>query len=394
MIDARSPSLGKGTREMLPAATVSQLVGAIYDCAIDPSRWPSTLGLLRKVLSFRTAVLGVNALPSGQPLIHATDGIPPEWLAAMPEYADDVIEQWGGVEKVKTYDPDVPHVLSWVRDRSLWENNRYFVDWGVPQGMIDVMAVILARDRSAIGTLSFGRHKDDGIITRHEVDMAGLFVPHLQRAVAISNLLDIKTVTASTVSSVLDTLSAAVFLVDANLAIVHANAAGETMLAASDLLSTQAGFLRLPSPGVAAALAAAVAVAASDEGVLGKKGMGIPALRDDGTPHVLHVLPLRHGHLRPGLVPRAVSAIFVAPAVSRPVPANAAVVALFGLTAAEAAVLDSTLLGRTNAETARALGIGVPTVKTHLHRIFEKTGTRRQSELVALVSSLTLPLAE
>jgi DNA-binding CsgD family transcriptional regulator len=379
--------------EALSAATVSHIVGAIYDCAIDPSRWQSTLGLLREVLGFRTAALAVNALPSGQPLIVATHGISPEWLAVMPEYSHDVIEQWGGVEAVRAYDPDIPHVLSWERDRSLWENNRYYVEWGRPQGLFDVMALVAARDDSAIGTVGLGRHEEDGVITQREVELAGLFIPHLQRAVAISRLLDVKTVTATTAASVLDTLSVAVVLVDETLAILHANAAAERMLRAGDLLSVQRGMLRIRSPGAAAAIAAAVR-GAPEERQLGRRGMGVPALLEDGTPHVLHVLPLCYGDLRSGLNPRAVAAIFVAPPQSRPVQAAAAVVALFGLTPAEAAVLDSTLLGRTSAETARALGIGVATAKTHLHRIFEKTGTRRQSELVTLVSSLTLPLAD
>lgn len=152
MTSGRLSFSGEIVCEALSAATFSHIIGAIYDCAIDPSRWPSTFGSLREVLGFRTAALAVNALPSGQALIVATDGITPEWLAAMPQYSDDVIEQWGGAEAVRAYDPDVPHVLSWVRDRSLWENNRYYVEWSRPQGLIDVMAVVAARDLSAIGT--------------------------------------------------------------------------------------------------------------------------------------------------------------------------------------------------------------------------------------------------
>lgn len=39
-----------------------------------------------------------------------------------------------------------------------------------------------------------------------------------------------------------------------------------------------------------------------------------------------------------------------------------------------------------------ALGIAVTTVRTHLLRLFEKTGTHRQVDLVALLASFTLPL--
>jgi DNA-binding CsgD family transcriptional regulator len=43
-------------------------------------------------------------------------------------------------------------------------------------------------------------------------------------------------------------------------------------------------------------------------------------------------------------------------------------------------------------EVAEALGVSATTVKTHLARLFEKTSTRRQAELVKLVAAFTNPL--
>jgi DNA-binding CsgD family transcriptional regulator len=43
-------------------------------------------------------------------------------------------------------------------------------------------------------------------------------------------------------------------------------------------------------------------------------------------------------------------------------------------------------------ETAAALGIGEGTVKAHLHRVFNKTGTSRQADLVKLVAGFANPL--
>jgi DNA-binding CsgD family transcriptional regulator len=44
------------------------------------------------------------------------------------------------------------------------------------------------------------------------------------------------------------------------------------------------------------------------------------------------------------------------------------------------------------AYTADALGISQATVKTHLHRLFRKTGTARQADLVRLVAEFADPL--
>ena len=45
------------------------------------------------------------------------------------------------------------------------------------------------------------------------------------------------------------------------------------------------------------------------------------------------------------------------------------------------------------ADVAAALGIGEATVRTHLHRIFAKTETKRQADIVKLVAGYASPLA-
>ena len=74
-------------------------------------------------------------------------------------------------------------------------------------------------------------------------------------------------------------------------------------------------------------------------------------------------------------------------------PAVAALAALYELTPTEARVLVAIASGKNRAAAAVALGIADSTVKTHLTRIFEKTGTSEQSELAKLVASLTPPVA-
>jgi DNA-binding CsgD family transcriptional regulator len=65
--------------------------------------------------------------------------------------------------------------------------------------------------------------------------------------------------------------------------------------------------------------------------------------------------------------------------------------ALFGLTPTEARVFDHLAAGHSVAQTAAALRVKDSTVKTHLLRVYDKTGVRRQAELVRLAASLTAP---
>jgi DNA-binding CsgD family transcriptional regulator len=66
----------------------------------------------------------------------------------------------------------------------------------------------------------------------------------------------------------------------------------------------------------------------------------------------------------------------------------------YGLTKAEAKVALAASSGLTIPETANRMRVSRNTVKTHLGRIFAKTGTSRQSELAGLMSSIGLVGAE
>ncbi|WP_049802338.1 helix-turn-helix transcriptional regulator [Mesorhizobium opportunistum] len=189
----------------------------------------------------------------------------------------------------------------------------------------------------------------------------------------------------------LDTLTAPIFLTTADLRVVHANPAAHELVAGGDLLNIRNGVLIAGVSAVSSALAVAVSQAAQDESAIGRKGLGVPIRWKDGSAGALHVLPLRPG--RGAFDASVVAAVFVARADTPFVAPTALVAALFGLTPAEARVFEQIAAGRTVEETSDVLDIGRSTVRTHLLRLFEKTGVRRQAELVQLAASLAAPLA-
>jgi DNA-binding CsgD family transcriptional regulator len=65
----------------------------------------------------------------------------------------------------------------------------------------------------------------------------------------------------------------------------------------------------------------------------------------------------------------------------------------FGLTLSELRVLLTITQVGGVGETADALGVAEATVKTHLHRVFSKTGTSRQADLVKLIAGFAGPLS-
>ena len=65
---------------------------------------------------------------------------------------------------------------------------------------------------------------------------------------------------------------------------------------------------------------------------------------------------------------------------------------LYGMTGGELRVLLALAQGLGAKEAADMLGIGEPTVRTHLQRIFSKTATTRQADLLRLLQTATPPI--
>jgi DNA-binding CsgD family transcriptional regulator len=376
------------------SATTSALIGHIYDCAIDPSLWPATLDKVRKALGFAHATLSVQAMPTGTVLLNENSGIPRLWAERVADYGADIIALWGGLATVNTAPIETPLVLSQINpsvaDGSC--NNRFHLEWHRPQGLIDTLSVGLIRDGTTLAAASLVRHDSEGPITPREIDAAALLAPHLRRAVTIGHLLEFHRIAASDFGEIVAGLRSPVLLVGETLHLVHANMAGEALLARGEPLGIKGGNLYASSPLVRAALEAAVSQADRDESAMARRGLGIPARGKNGDIYALHVLPLKRGRA-PGLLsPAAKAAIFVASTATPAGEVGSMFAAMFDLTEAESRVFDLIAAGRTVTEAANMLGVGVSTVRTHLLRIFDKTGTHRQADLVRIANALAAPL--
>ena len=371
---------------------ISDLIGAIYDCVLVPGNWEPTLASINREFAFANSALGIVPLHEGAHVVNVAVGFDEEWLSLGLAYRAESVALWGGAERVQQFPLDEPILGSQSAGFASRHANRYFRDILEPRGMLDAAMITIARDTKLLGYAAFNRHESVGDIGEIEVQGLRLLGPHFRRAATISNLFDLKAVEASTFASALDHLACGVVLVDAHLAIVHANAPAERMLSARDPVRSDKGVLTLPLRGAHAALEHAVLAASRDEAALGQRGIGIPARRIDGEPCVIHVLPLRRSEVRRGVAQRATAALFVAPASAPPrMPADALAL-LYDLTPAETRIFELLTTGLTQAAIAETLGIAPSTVKTHVLHLFEKTGCQRQADLVRLAASLSSPV--
>jgi hypothetical protein len=138
---------------------ISDLIGGIYDCVLDPGRWSVALAAICQEFDFASSILGILRLPAGAHPFQASVGVEPQWLARIGEYGPDLIAIWGGIERVQQYPLDEPILTSEAVGRAAMRENRYFREWVQPQGIADAAAIAVARDQTMIGNVSFGRHE-------------------------------------------------------------------------------------------------------------------------------------------------------------------------------------------------------------------------------------------
>jgi len=381
----------------ISAEKLSSIISLIYDCAMDPSRWSTAIDAIRIELNFENAVLDLMELPSGRLISDVACNIPPQYLSMIAGAGPDVIEQWGGADRILTLSMAEPAVLRQVNPEFDPETSRnsYYLSFGKPQGIIDVMAIGLARDARGQGSIAFGRHFSAGLIGEREITVARLLIPHLQRAATITRLIDGLSTAQSAFSTTLDTLSVPILMISAACHVIHANAAARQLLDANHLVRLNGGLLEAMTPLASAALRSAVRAAGSRTEDQHPR-RAIPVLMRDGNVGALHVLPLTD-HNRgdgDGDGDGVVAAVLVADIGAAFVAPTEVAATLFNFTATEARVFQHIVSGQTQAETAEAMGVGRATVKSHLMRIYDKVGVHRQAGLVQVAASLALPVAD
>ena len=368
---------------------LSALIGSIYDCALDPDHWDKTLADIRDALCCMTAVLHLDDLLADRAFIQKCVGMEPHWQLATTKYSTEINARM--VEAIASLPSlDGPHVSSRHLTRAYWEASPYVQECLRPQGIVDTMEFFLMHTPTRFSGFGLARHERQGLITDREIELGGLLLPHLRRAVTISNVLDASTIERARMAEALDALRCGVVLTDERAAILYANRAAEQMLHNGGPIQGTRGVLSVNAPSAAKELRSAIRLAARDEAGIGKTGLAIRLSEPDAPPFFAHVLPMSGSDLRARLKPEAVAAVFIG-GVPDEQDAAETMAAAYGRTSAETRLLANLLGGRTLAETAAALGIAMTTAKMHLENIFSKTGVHRQAELMLLATRAAPP---
>lgn len=395
---ARSPReiLEKPMRNSREVATdefepVSGLVAAIYDAALDPAQWSGVLERTAAFVGGRAAGLLVRDATRRSIGVMGQYGVDPNHMRLYAETYSALgpLARWrpDAVEQIVNIPQIAPH--------EDFLGGCFYREWARPQGWVDIAIAVLETSAHRATFLAVARDEATGMVDASMRERLARLVPHLRRAVLIAQTLEFKRSEAATLADVLDGLSAGLVLVDGRSRIVHANAAGNQILAANDVMRAVGGQLVCRDSRLTGTLREAVAAAAGVDGdtAIGRRGIAMPLSAADGARYVAHVLPLRSGVRCRADGADAAAAVFVRKAALDGPSSSEVIGRTYKLTPAELRVLSGIVEIGGVPEVAAALGVSDATVKTHLGRLFGKTGTGRQADLVKLVAGYAMPIA-
>lgn len=363
----------------------SDIIENIYDAALEPARWSEVVSGINEFVGGRACGLFSKDSISKFGVTHYYCGADPHYIRLYSEThcKFDPLTKLPPLGQVVGIPDLVPY--------DEYRRGRFYQEWLLPQGCVDAANVVLEQSNRScpvLMTVLSGKRMVDGEMRRR----IGLIVPHAQRALMINKSIDHKQSEVATLADALDGLTAGIFLVDAGCRIVHTNSAGHDMLSADDVLRTVGG--QLTTRNMQTNQALRELFAADRDVASAAKGMAWPLTAHDGARYVAHVLPLSAvARGDRGACGKAVAAVFVRKAELDGQSGGELIARTFELTPAELRVLLAIVDVGGVPETADMLGVAESTVKTHLHRVFAKTGTSRQADLVKLVAGYSSPLA-
>lgn len=269
-----------------------------------------------------------------------------------------------------------------LRDSRLWR------EWMAPQDMYGGMASRVLDVDGAFWMFDIQRGRRQEAFDAAEFALFERLAGVMRRVTMLHQQLGGLSIEREMTRRALDELSLAIIVVDRALQLTYANAAADDMLAApGSPLGLRGGKVCAHAPAEQGGLKALVAGASDLTGTQGQ--MLLRARGREERAVSLCVTPLSAAYALCG----GTNEVMIVARLLE--PANGQIAAaqqLFDLTEAEARLAAGLASGLSLGELAQRQGIKMTTARTHLARIFWKTGARQQSQVAALLRAAELPV--
>ena len=369
---------------MPPSEGLQDTIAAVYDAAVGRQPWPDALDRITRLLRCPLAFIGWR-----QPdlCVSITNR---SWTSCLRKSDDE--ECWSGWTPPANLLRGSP-VREAAQTRTIVSGSGALhsvmrEELSVFQGGAETIEAVLFSEGDTAGMFGAAKPARDGRFRNAETDVLSVLLPHLDRAVGIYMRLEAAEGRSVWVEAALDRLDKIVMVVDGERNILYSNRRAKAALAAGEELRADRNRLSGRDLKATKALLRLIARATTDGATPHAAGAMLLQRGAARAPLAVSVVPLHAPELiaRPWTTPSAI--VVVTDPEASDVGSEALMRTLYALTPTEASVSQHVARGIGVKGAARTLGIAPSTVRTHLHRVFMKTGVKRQAELACIMRRL------
>jgi DNA-binding CsgD family transcriptional regulator len=357
----------------------ADLIAAIYDAAIDPSRWEE---VVKRIVEATKSVSGGLMLQ--------------DWNAAHlsaghnidPFYNKVYVETWHKHNPLRavaaTTSPGELKRCTYITQTDTFRGSAFFNEFMCPQQEADVVGVGLLRGPNSCGHLVLHRSPDAIWVEPKEWHLLETLAPHLKRAAEIHQLLARERAAKESLGAGVAAAGFAAFLLSKDCHVVFANAKAEDLVRCDIGLRYERGRLAAKNSTLTQRLRALAREAARPDHAEGTVGGTLELPRGENRPPlVAHVFPLAANRAVSIFdIGRPAAALFIIDPAANSGAKIERFAASNGLTAAETKFVAELVRGKGVVAAAARLKITESTARSHAQNIFSKTGTTRQAELI------------
>lgn len=378
--------------QLLGEDRLHEIIGLIYEAAIDPERWIAVMEQVSQSLNAAAITLlmhdfSTSGVADGPPgVVIRTVGFDPAYIASYVEYYAGT-NVWARNEEALREGMAVTSER--LYPQAELDSTEFYADWLRPQQLKHAMGGIIVRDGPLAVKLSALRSGHVGCYTEPELDFYRRLLPHLRRACQINKRLEQErcqsapAVAASQWAA--NSTHLGILTLSESGQILASNPRGESLLRGPSPLRMCEGKLAGQEPHDTAQLMKSLQHTVSSGGTTHARLGGESPW---GTCYVTMMPAPTTTMWTASEYRQLVLCLITESSLSRRVASARQLMELFTLTPAEARLARAIAQGDSVEDHVRAEGVRPSTARTQLQSIFAKTGVTSQRELILRVLAL------
>jgi DNA-binding CsgD family transcriptional regulator len=365
-------------------AKALRLSRMIERASLDSEAWPEFLGALAAEIGDPAIALNLELIPGQQPArLSYRVNSDPRYGPVYAELSARGELPWRQEQVARDH---FQSGRDFISDADLAEH-RFYREYMKPQGLAPEAPLGLVfgvYERQPVAAMGIYRREGCRTLGADDLALLDAVVPSLVHAYRVHFLVGRERQQREALAEALDRFSSGVVLLDEDGQAVSVSQGARRIAALEDGFSLEGARPSATDRASAARLRDAIERATQTQHDADSREDPVGLERPSGRRPLVALATSLRAVPRVGYARDAVAALFVTDPEVAHVGLREHLVALYGLTAAEADIASLLCLGRSVEATAEARGVTINTARGQLKQIFAKTGTSRQSDLVRL----------